>query len=123
MKRQKKAGKHSNPPIPVSGQRHFSAFFRRQGPVALSVTCVLIISLMAILYVSQLGQAMAINQQIQDLHGQQSILQRQNNDLANTVASEQSPAYIAAQAAAQGLQPANSQNTQTIVIPRVQSSP
>src|SRR3954462_7568277 len=83
------------------GQLH--PFFFRLGPVALSICSVLLISLMAILYLSQLGQAVTVNQQLQDLRSQQSALQRQNNDLVNTISSEQSPAYIAAQAGAQGL--------------------
>jgi cell division protein FtsL len=73
---------------------------------------------MAILYLSQLGQAVTTNQQIQELRSQQEALQRQNNDLINTIAQEQSPAYIAAQAHKQGLQPADPQHVRVIVIPR-----
>jgi len=76
---------------------------------------------MAILYLSQLRQAVTVNQQLQDLRSQQSALQRQNNDLVNTISSEQSPAYIAAQAGAQGLIPVSPQNVQIIVVPNVKT--
>lgn len=96
-------------------------FFFRMGPVALSICSVLLISLMAILYLSQLGQAVTTNQQIQDLRSQQTTLQRQNSDLVNTIANEQSPAYIAAHASAQGLVPASPQNVQVIVVPNIKA--
>jgi cell division protein FtsL len=96
-------------------------FFFRLGPVALSICSVLMISLMAILYLSQLGQAVTVNQQLQDLRNQQAALVRQNNDLINTIASEQSPAYIAAQARAHGLVPVSPQNVQVIVLPNIQA--
>jgi hypothetical protein len=99
------------------GQLH--PLFFRMGPVPLSICSVLLISLMAILYLSQLGQAVTTNQQIQDLRNQQAALQRQNSDLSETVASEQSPTYIATHARAQGLAPAGTQNVQVIVIPNV----
>jgi cell division protein FtsL len=96
-------------------------FFARLGPVTLTICSVLLISLMAILYLSQLGQAVTTNQQIQELREQQTLLERQNSDLVNTIASEQSPAYIAAHASQQGLGPINLQNIQVIVVPGVQA--
>jgi cell division protein FtsL len=71
---------------------------------------------MAILYLAQLGQAVATNQQIQDLRSQQAVLQRENNDLVNSIAQEQSPASIAARARKMGLVPANPQGVQVILI-------
>lgn len=100
-------------------RRQLPRFLFRMGPVALSICSVLLISLMAILYVSQLGQAVTTNQQIQDLHTQQTVLQRQNNDLVNTVSQEQSPAYIATHAAAQGLVPVEQQNTRVVTVPHI----
>ena len=97
------------------------AFFFRLGPVALSICSVLLISLMAVLYLSQVGQAVTTNQQIQLLRNQETELQRPNSDLINTIASEQSPAYIAAQATRQGLSPASTQNIQIIVVPDIQA--
>ncbi|HEY1350260.1 MAG TPA: septum formation initiator family protein [Ktedonobacteraceae bacterium] len=90
--------------------------FLRLGPVALCLCSVLLISLMAILYLSQLGQVVATNQQIQDLRSQQAALLRENNDLVNTIAQEQSPAYIAARATKMGLVPADPHRVQVIII-------
>jgi cell division protein FtsL len=101
----------------VRGRRRLSPFFLRIGPVALCLCSVLLISLMAILYLSQLGRAVTINQQIQDLRTQQTELQRQNQDLVNTVGQEQSPAYIIAQAKKRGLIPANAQDVQVVTNP------
>lgn len=121
MKRQRNqqiGSRASMPPLLQAAwrRRRLHPFFFRLGPVALSISSVLLISLMAILYLSQLGQAVTVNQQLQDLRGQQAVLERQNNDLINTIASEQSPGYIAAQARAQGLAPVSSQNIQVIVL-------
>ncbi len=105
----------------MRGRQRLSPFFFRMGPVTLCICSVLLISLMAILYLSQLGQAVTTNQQIQALRSQEAALQRQNGDLVNTIAQEQSPAYIAAQAKKQGLVPANPQNVQVVVIPPLRS--
>lgn len=107
----------------VRHRRQLHPLFFRMGPVALSICSVLLISLMAILYLSQLGQAVTTNQRIQDLRTQQAALQRQNHDLVNTVAQEQSPAYIAARARAMGLAPTNQQNVRVVVIPRIKAQP
>ncbi|MGH2481843.1 MAG: hypothetical protein ACRDHW_19495 [Ktedonobacteraceae bacterium] len=100
-------------------RRQLPPFLFRMGPVTLSMCSVLLISLMAILYLSQLGQAVTTNQQIHDMRTQQAALQRQNNDLANTLAQEQSPVYIAARAAAMGLVLAKAQNSRVVVIPHL----
>jgi hypothetical protein len=59
----------------------------------------------------------AANQKLQDLYRQQAILQRQNQDLVDVVAQEQSPAYIDAHARSLGLVPADPKTVQLIVIP------
>lgn len=97
-------------------RRELTPLFLRIGPVALCLCSVLLISFMAILYLAQLGQAVATNQQIQDLRSQQAVLQRENNDLVNSIAQEQSPASIAARARKMGLVPANPQGVQVILI-------
>jgi len=79
-------------------------------------------SLMAILYLYQQGQAVTTNQQIQTLRNQQTTLQRQNDDLVNTIATEQSPAYVAASAGKMGLEPANPQNVQVVNNPQAQGN-
>jgi len=77
------------------------------GPVALSISSVLLIGLMAILYLTQLGQAVSANQKLQDYLTQEATLRRQNQDLVYVISQEQSPEYIAASAKALGLVPAD----------------
>lgn len=103
-------------------QPGLTPLFLRIGPVALCLCSVLLISLMAILYLSQLGQVVATNQQIQDLRSQQAALQRENNDLVNTIAQEQSPAYIATRAKKMGLVPADPQRVLVLAIQGTQGN-
>ena len=77
---------------------------------------------MAILYLYQQGQAVTTNQEIQALRNQQAVLQRQNDDLVNQIATEQSPEYIAAFARKMGLVPANAQNVQVTNNKQAQSN-
>lgn len=114
------------PPKPILAakqRRQLHPFFFRMGPVALSISSVLLIGLMALLYLTQLDQAVANNQKLQDLHKRQITLQRQNQDLIDVIAQEQSPAYIAAHARTQGLVPANPKTVQVLVIPQLKPIP
>jgi cell division protein FtsB len=104
-------------------RRHLHPFFYRIGPRTLCVCSVLLIGLMAILYLSQLGQAVTANQQIQDLHQRQATLQRENQNLVNTIAQEESPAYIIAHAKAMGLVPANPKAVQILVVKHLRTIP
>jgi hypothetical protein len=74
---------------------------------------------MAILYLSQLGQAVAANQDLQNMHAEQAQLQRQDQDLVNTLAQEQSPFYIVEHAKALGLVPVDPKNVQILVVPHL----
>ena len=114
------------PPKPIVAakqRRQLHPFFFHMGPVALCMSSVLLIGLMALLYLSQLGQAVAANQRLQDLHRQQSILQRQDQDLASQIALEQSPVYIAQHAQAHGLVPADPKAVRVVVIPHLKPVP
>ncbi len=111
------------PIVAAKQRRQLHPFFFHMGPVALSISSTLLIGLMALLYLSQLGQAVSANQKLQDLHGQQTTLQRQSQDLANLVAQEQSPAYIAQHAKAQGLVPADPKTVRVVVIPHLKPIP
>ncbi len=105
------------PQIPVAKRRRsLYPFFFRMGPVALCMTSVLLIGLMAVLYLSQVGQAVANNQRLQSIQAQQDKLQRQNQDLVNIIAKEQSPAYIADRAKQMGLIPLDTKNVQIIKV-------
>jgi cell division protein FtsL len=110
----------TKPILAAKRRRQLHPFFFRMGPVALCITSVLLIALMAVLYLSQCGQALAANQQIQKIRDQQSMLRRQNQDLVDIVAQEQSPVYISAQASKLGLVPADPKNVQVLVVPRLQ---
>jgi cell division protein FtsL len=90
------------------------------GPVALCLTSVVLIGLMAVLYLSQVGQAVDTNHELEQIRQQQSSLTRQNQDLAEQLAEEQSPGYIAKHARQQGLQPADPENVHTVVVPNLQ---
>lgn len=114
------------PPQPIQAakrRRQLYPFFFHMGPVALSITSVLLIGMMAVLYLSQVGQAVSANQQIQDIHTQQAKLQRQNQDLAATISNEQSPNYIADRAKKLGLVPADSTTVQVLVAHNIKPIP
>jgi len=111
------------PIVAAKQRRQLHPFFFHMGPVTLSISSVLLIGLMAILYLSQLGQAVAANQRLQDLHRQQAILQRKDQDLVDQVAEEQSPAYIDAHARSLGLVPADPKTVQVVVIPGLKPIP
>ncbi len=119
LKAQLNAAKAAVPLKPILAarrRRQLYPFLFSMGPVALSICSVLLIGLMAVLYLTEVGQAVAANQQLQDLQAQQATLQRQNQDLVNVVAQEQSPDYIAEHAKSLGLVPVDPKIIQTIVI-------
>src|SRR6266571_243914 len=111
------------PILAAKQRRQLHPFFFRMGPVALSLSSVLLMGLMAILYLTQLGQAVAANQRLQDIRTQQADLQRQNQDLVYTIAQEQSPAYIAAKAKSLGLVPVDSKAVQVVVVGHLRPIP
>jgi cell division protein FtsB len=123
LRHQPVQGTPAGPILAAKRRRHLHPFFYRIGPGTLSVCSVLLIGLMAILYLSQLGQAVTANQQIQDLHQRQATLQRENQDLVNTIAQEESPAYIIAHARAMGLVPANPKAVQILVVKYLRTIP
>jgi cell division protein FtsL len=103
--------------------RRLYPFFFHMGPVTLCIISVVLISLMATLYLSQVGQAVATNQRIEDMHSQQLAIQRQNQDLIDTIAQERSPSYISQNARKQGLAPVDPRNVQIVVVPGLQPIP
>ena len=111
-----KAAAPLQPILAARRRRQLYPFLFSMGPVALSICSVLLIGLMAILYLTEVGQAVAANQQLQDIQAQQTTLQRQNQDLVNVIAQEQSSAYIAEHAKSLGLVPADPKTVQTIVV-------
>jgi len=108
------------PILAAKRRQQLHPFLFRVGPVALSVCSVLLIGLTAILYLSQLGQAVTANQEIQHFHGQQTLLRRENQDLMYQVAQEQAPVYIAEHAKSLGLVPADPKTVKVLVVPHLQ---
>ena len=107
------------PILAAKRRRQLHPFFFRIGPVALSICSVLLVGLMAVLYLSQLGPAATANRQIQQFQRQQTILQRENQDLLYTVAQEESPIFIAEHAKSLGLVPAESKAVTILVVPHL----
>ena len=101
---------------PIRRRRQFYPFFFSMGPIALCITSLLLIGLMAVFYLSQVNQAVAANQQLQDITAQQATLNRQNQDLVETIAVEQSSAYIADDARRLGLVPVDPKTVQILII-------
>jgi hypothetical protein len=112
-------GMPEHPILAAKRRRQLHPFFFRIGPVALSICSMLLIGLMAVLYLSQLGQAVTANQQIQQFHRQQTMLQRENQDLLYTIAHEESPGFIAGRAKSLGLIPADSKAVIVVVVPHL----
>ena len=104
------------PLMPVRRRRQLYPFVFAMGPVALCITSVLLIALMAVFYLNQVSQAVAANQQLQDITAQQGTLDRQNQDLVEIMATEQSPAFIANNASKLGLVLADPKTVQIIVV-------
>jgi hypothetical protein len=110
----------AKPILAAKRRRQLHPFFFSMGPVALSISSLLLVGLMAVLYLTQLGQAVGANQRLQSMRTEQAALQRQNQDLVNIVAQEQSPGYIANHAQAQGLIPADPKLVQILVVKRLE---
>lgn len=118
----KQSGGQETPEQPIQAakrRRQLHPFFFHIGPVALSICSVLLIGLMAVLYLSQLGQAVNANQQIQEYQRQQATLQREDQDLLYSIAHEESPGYIADHAKSLGLVPADSNAVIIVVVPHL----
>jgi hypothetical protein len=118
----KQSGGQEIPKQPIQAakrRRQLHPFFFRIGPVALSICSVLLIGLMAVLYLSQLGQAVTANQQFQEYQRQQTTLQREDQDLLYAIAHEESPGYIADRAKSLGLIPADSNAVIIVVVPHL----
>ncbi len=107
------------PILAARRRRQLYPFLFHMGPVALCICSVLLIGLMAVLYLSQVGQAVSANETLLQLHTQEAVLQRQNQDLVDSIAQEQSPAYIAAQAKRMGLVPVDPTAVQVVVVPHL----
>jgi cell division protein FtsL len=107
------------PILAAKRRRQLHPFFFRMGPMTLCICSVLLIGLMAVLYLSQLSQAVTANQKIQQFYRQQAILKRENQELLYTIAQEESPTYIAEHAKSLGLVPADPKAVIILVVPHL----
>src|SRR5260370_11988656 len=105
--------------LPTQRRRHPRPSFLHMGPAALCITCVLLVGLMAVLYLSQVGQVVTSNHQLQEIRNEQAALERQNQDLVDTLAQEQSPNYIAEQAKKMRLAPLYPKNLSILQVPHL----
>lgn len=110
----------SNSALPAQRHRPMRPFFFHMGPVALCISCVLLISLMAVLYLSQVGQVVTANHQLQSIRNEQAALERQNQDLIDTLTREQSPNFIVEQVQKMGLGPVDSTHLWVIQVSHLQ---
>ena len=115
-----RVSRSSRPVFVARRQRQLRPFLFHMGPVALTITSVLLIALMAVLYLSQQGQAVAANQKLQDMRNQQAQLQREKQDLLDSIAREQSPSYITENAKKLGLVPVDPRNIRVIKVQNLQ---
>ncbi len=104
------------PLSPIRRRRQLYPFSFSMGPVALCITSVLLIALMAVFYLNQVSQAVAANQQLQNITAQQDDLKRQDQDLVEVIATEQSPGYIADNAHKLGLILTDPKSVQTVIV-------
>jgi hypothetical protein len=104
-------------------QRGRRPFAFRVGTLTVSLSGVLLIALMSVLYLNQLGQANKANQTLQQIQNQRAVLARQQQDLNATIAQEQLPTYVAAHASQQGLIPPDWRNVHVIKVPGLQATP
>ncbi len=75
-------------------------------PVLLTLRCLVILGLVALLYLWQVGAATSAATQLQALQAEQAALQRQDATLRQQLGQARSPAYIDQRARAMGLVPA-----------------
>ncbi|MBA2679068.1 MAG: septum formation initiator family protein [Ktedonobacteraceae bacterium] len=115
-----RVSRSTRPVFVARRQRQLRPFLFHMGPVALSITSVLLIALMAVLYLSQQGQAVAANQKLQNMRNQEAQLQRQKQDLLDSIAQERSPAYITEHAKELGLVPADPKHIRVIKVQNLQ---
>jgi hypothetical protein len=106
--------------LPAQRRRPMPPFFFHMGPVALCMSCVLLISLMAVLYLSQVGQVVTANHQLQSIRSEQAALERQNQDLVDTLTQEQLPAFIIEQVQKMGLGPVDPKHLWVIQVSPLQ---
>ena len=98
-------------------RRRLAESLYRLGPLPLGFIGALLISLLALLYLNELGLATAANQRLQQLAATQAQLQQENQYLREQQGSLQSPGSIEQRASQMGMVPEDPSTVHTIVIP------
>lgn len=98
-------------------RRRLAESLYRLGPLPLGFIGALLISLLALLYLNELGMATAANQRLQQLAANQAQLQQENQYLREQQGSLQSPGYIEQRASQMGMVPEDPTTVHTIVVP------
>ncbi len=98
-------------------RRLLASSLYRLRPLPLAVVGAMLISLLALLYLNEVGLATQARLRLQELATQQTQLQQQNQRLLQQQGRLQSPAYIENQAKQMGMVPADPSQVQIILIP------
>lgn len=98
-------------------RRQLAASFFRLGPLPLGIIAVVLISVLALLYLNEVGMASQARLRLQQLAAQQTSLQQQNQLLLEQQGVLQSPGYIENQARHMGMVPEDPSKVKIIIIP------
>ncbi len=98
-------------------RRQLAASFFHPGPLPLGIIAVVLISVLALLYLNEVGMASQARLRLQQLAAQQTSLQQQNQLLLEQQGVLQSPGYIETQARHMGMVPEDPNKVKIIIIP------
>jgi cell division protein FtsB len=110
-------------PLAEARLRRLSPLLVRMGPVTLTLSCLALIGLMAMVYLGQVGAATAANAQLLDLQARHAQMVRRDQALHQRLGEDQSPAYIDRRARELGLQPAPPGTIKVIAVPEPGAQP
>lgn len=110
---------HAKPLHMARIRRQLAATLFRLGPIPLGIIGAVLISLMALLYLNEVGLANQARLRLQQLAAQQTQLQQQNQQLLEQQGTLQSPAYIENRARQMGMIPEDPSKVPIIIIPGV----
>ncbi|HEU5199653.1 MAG TPA: hypothetical protein VFU32_08445 [Ktedonobacterales bacterium] len=97
-------------------RRRLAAAIYQLKPLQLGIIGGVLISLLAVLYLNEVGLATQANQRLQQLAADQAQLQRTNQQLRQQQGTLQSPSYIINHAKQMGMVPEDPANVQIITI-------
>lgn len=98
-------------------RRRLYPFLFQMGPVALMLSCLSVVGLLALVYLGQVSAATAANQRLAALQTEQAQLLRQDQLLHERLGVAQSPQYIDRRARGLGLVPAPDGSAVVVTLP------